>query len=472
MAVLNGLAPDGGLYIPRELPKMPFSAAEAAKMDVYELTARVVSQYISDLPYDSVLRAVREGYIGRFDDERLSPLVPVGGAHVLELWHGPTSAFKDMALCVLPRLMAASREYNNISDELLILTATSGDTGKAALAGFANAPHTRIIVFYPEKGVSEVQKAQMVTQEGENVRVCAVRGDFDDAQRGVKSALSAFGAPGKRASSANSINIGRLAPQAAYYYNAYAELVRSGSIAPGDRVDFIVPTGNFGNILAGYMAKRAGLPVGRLVCASNANDVLCEFLSSGVYNRASRSLIKTDSPSMDILVSSNLERLLFLMAGTGAAEGNAALVRGLMEALRESGRYSVPADMLSRIQEVFLSGSADDAKARETIGRVYREQGYLMDPHTAVAWSVYESMKDELENPVVLSTASPFKFAPAMLAALGEPAIANGFMAMERLSSLTGRRIPAGLASLRSKPALHSDIVDRNGIEGYIKSIL
>lgn len=293
---------------------------------------------------------MRDGYSGKFETEDLTPTVPVAGAHVLELYHGPTSAFKDMALCLLPRLIAASSQACGVKEDVLVLTATSGDTGKAALAGFADAPHTRVMVFYPEGGVSEVQRAQMVTQEGKNVCVCAVRGNFDDAQRGVKDVFARFAGKNVRLSSANSINIGRLAPQVAYYFKAYADLRRAGIVQSGAPADFVVPTGNFGNILAGYIAKRMGLPVGTLVCASNENDVLTEFLQTGVYDRR-RTFHKTASPSMDILVSSNLERLLYF-----ASDGNAPLVAELMRQLAETGMYRVPEALLARIQGEFACG--------------------------------------------------------------------------------------------------------------------
>lgn len=473
LAVLEGLAPDGGLYLPEGLPPSPVALDQLGQMDPYNLTAKVVAALLPDLGEEAVAGAVRKGYEGQFDSAELTPLVPVDGAYVLELWHGPTSAFKDMALCVLPYLMAASRKKNGISEDLLILTATSGDTGKAALSGFAGAPHTRVMVFYPEKGVSQVQKAQMVTQEGENVRVCAVRGDFDDAQRGVKAALGSFSHPGVRATSANSINVGRLAPQAAYYFAAYGRLLAQGAVQPGQKVNFVVPTGNFGNILAGYLAKGMGLPVGKLVCASNENDVLTQFLTTGVYDRAKRSLVKTASPSMDILVSSNLERLLYLLAQKSSPREDGAFVRGLMEQLSREGRYAIPSEMLRRVQEAFCSGRCGDDQAFAAIRSLWEEHGYLMDPHTAVAWRVYDElrMQGTLPGPtVVLSTASPFKFAPAMLQALGKPVPGNGFAAMEALSALTGAPIPRGLTGLKEKPVLHRDVIDPEEMKGYIKN--
>ncbi len=465
-AILQGLAPDGGLYVPEAIPGSGLSPAALPAMDQYALTTHILHKLLPDLSQAAVAAAVRDGYAGKFETEDLTPTVSVGGAHVLELYHGPTSAFKDMALCLLPRLVAAAAERCGAEEDVLVLTATSGDTGKAALAGFADAPRTRVMVFYPEGGVSEVQRAQMVTQEGRNVCVCAVRGNFDDAQRGVKDVFSRFAGKSVRLSSANSINIGRLAPQVAYYFKAYADLCRKGAAAPGAPVDFVVPTGNFGNILAGYIAKRMGLPVGVLVCASNENDVLTEFLTTGVYDRR-RDFHKTASPSMDILVSSNLERLLWFASG-----GDAALVKNLMGELAEKGVYRIPEGLLQRIQREFACGRAGGAAAFEAIRRVWREEGYLMDPHTAVAWQVYESYRAAGRggNPaVILSTASPYKFAPAMLEALGEPVPESGFEAMDRLYCLTKAPVPRQLASLRGKRELHRDVIDPGGMLAYVE---
>lgn len=473
LALLTGLAPDGGLYVPEELPAL-FSAG-LYSLERRELFARVISALIDDIPYERILAAVDAGYGGKFDTPAFCPVVKAGDAHILELWHGPTCAFKDMALCILPHLMNAARAKNGLKEDLVILTATSGDTGKAALAGFADAPHTKIIVFYPDGGVSELQRLQMVTQRGGNVRVCAVRGNFDDAQRGVKAALEGFKHEGLVASSANSINIGRLAPQTAYYFAAYGDMVANGTIEFGREVDFVVPTGNFGNILAGYMAKRMGLPVGKLICASNANDVLYQFLSEGVYDRASRQLIKTASPSMDILISSNLERLLFFMANRGSEAENAALVASFMAQLKETGRYALPNDMLERIRAQFLCGRADDDAAFAAIRDMWQNSRYLMDTHTAVAYSVYAQLKAKglITAPaVVLSTASPFKFAPAMLKALGEYASESGFDAADKLSALTGLAIPAGLSGIRELSVLHTDVIDPAEMGAYIHSVL
>lgn len=475
LALLNGLAPDGGLYITQDIPSI-FSR-ELLVQDKYNLFASVIAALLGDIDRTSILEAVKLGYGGKFDDPSLCPLVNVGGAHIMELWHGPTCAFKDMALCLLPHLMNAARVKNGFEDELVILTATSGDTGKAALAGFADAPHTKIIVFYPEGGVSELQRLQMITQPGKNVRVCAVRGNFDDAQRGVKAALEHFSKPGLTASSANSINIGRLAPQAAYYFAAYGELVASGKIEFGQKVDFVVPTGNFGNILAGYIAKRMGLPVGKLVCASNANDVLYQFLNEGVYDRASRSLIKTASPSMDILISSNLERMLYYAAAQqyGNEQQAAQCVAGLMAELKAHGRYTLDGEIFAQIKAQFLCGRADDNAAFAAIRSVWQNEHYLMDTHTATAYAVYNELKQRgsLDNPaVVLSTASPFKFAPAILNALGQSAGESGFAAADKLAAVTGAPCPQGLEGIRTLPALHNDVIDPGDMAAYINSVL
>ena len=476
-AVLEGLAPDGGLYVPRELDALDFDWRSALRQDVYGMATSVLSALLPE--FRDMPALVRRAYDGKFTTPELTPLVPVGDRFVLELFHGPTSAFKDVALSMLPQLITAAREQEALTDEIVILTATSGDTGKAALAGFCDVPGTRIIVFYPENGVSLVQRAQMVTQEGGNVLVCGVRGNFDDAQTGVKNAFSAcadgtlLAGKGVRLSSANSINIGRLAPQAVYYFKAYAELCRCGRIAAGDPVDFVVPTGNFGDILAGYFAKRMGLPVGTLVCASNRNDVLTDFLHTGVYDRR-RTFYRTSSPSMDILVSSNLERLLYLLCG------DCAEVAGYMEALKTEGVYRVSDAMLSKLHAEFWPGCCDDAKTLATIGEAFRQTGYVMDTHTAVAWNVaaqYEAARCRetgVQDPtrripvVVLSTASPYKFPASVLTALGKTPPAYEFDAIDCLRDLTGIPVPANLAKLRGLPERHRDVIDRGGILNYV----
>ena len=462
-AVLAGIAPDGGLFMPEAIPSMDWQAL--LKEDTLTMSARILSALLPDYPDMDAL--VHRGYAGKFETEELTPVVPVGGRYVLELFRGPTSAFKDVALSLLPLLISEARDILGVKDEMLILTATSGDTGKAALEGFHDVPGTKIIVFYPHGGVSAVQQAQMVTQEGGNVKVCAVRGNFDDTQTGVKKIFAACAEKelaGVRLSSANSINIGRLAPQIVYYFKAYADLVRCGRIQIGEPVHFCVPTGNFGDILAGYFAKRMGLPVGKLICASNRNDVLTEFLSTGVYDKR-RTFYKTTSPSMDILVSSNLERLLSLLTGDDA------YVAGLMKQLNEQGHYKVSDELLKKLKAEFSCGCCDDAAAAETIGRLWAEENYLCDPHTAVAWNVAEQFGKTCSDGapvVVLSTASPYKFPAAVLSALGQKAGEDEFAVMEELHARTGVPVPKNLAALREKPVRHKDVIGREDMLAYV----
>ena len=472
-AVLQGIAPDGGLYVDPDLGRRPFDWKDCLTLPPLGMAERILSHLLPG--YTHMDELVRKAYDGKFDTPDLTPLVPVGEDYVLELFHGPTAAFKDVALSMLPQLVTAAREQEQVRDKIVILTATSGDTGKAALEGFHDVEGTGIIVFFPADGVSPVQQAQMVTQTGANVKVCAVRGNFDDCQSGVKAAFAAINASGElaekglRLSSANSINIGRLAPQVTYYFVAYSELLRRGAVTLGDPVDYVVPTGNFGDILAGYYAKLMGLPVGRLVCASNANRVLTDFLQTGVYDRR-RAFVKTSSPSMDILISSNLERLLFL-----AAEGDTALVASLMAGLSRDGVYTLPPEPMARIRAQFSAGCCDEAQTEETIGRLWREQGYLCDTHTAVAWHVAQAYKRERgagAPVVVLSTASPFKFPATVLRAIGGDCGGDEFAQMERLSELSGLPIPRGLAGLREKEVLHRDVIDREALLDYVRAQL
>ena len=464
-AVLEGIAPDGGLYI-CDPASLDFDWQGALRLDTLSMAAKILSALLPDFP--DMEDIVRKSYAGKFPTADLTPLVPVGDKYVLELYHGPTSAFKDVALSVLPRLIGAAAKAEGMQGDVVILTATSGDTGKAALEGFHDVKGTRIIVFYPYGGVSAVQQAQMVTQTGDNVKVCAVRGNFDDAQTGVKQVFAACKGrdlQGAMLSSANSINIGRLAPQVVYYFRAYGDLVKAGRIAPGDKVNFVVPTGNFGDILAGYFAKAMGLPVGRLVCASNANDVLTEFISTGRYDRR-RPFYKTTSPSMDILVSSNLERLLFLLSR------DSAYVAGLMQQLSADGAYQLSGELLDKLQQDFSCGCCDDQGAADVIGRLWREQHYLCDPHTAVAWSVAEQLDAELRGTgaptVVLSTASPYKFPAAVLSALGRPGSDSEFRMMDELAQLSGVPIPGNLSGLEGRPVLHKDVIDKEAMLDYV----
>ena len=461
-AVLEGLAPDGGLYMPQALPDFDWRSCLTGS--TLDMATAILTALLPDIP--NMPQLVHRAYAGKFETEDLTPTVPAGPFQVLELFRGPTSAFKDVALSMLPQLLTAARDALGVQEEIRILTATSGDTGKAALEGFHDVPGVGICVFYPDGGVSQVQRAQMVTQEGSNVHVCAVRGNFDDAQTGVKQIFAAC--QGKqlpfRLSSANSINIGRLAPQIVYYFRAYRDLLDRGVIQMGQPVNFSVPTGNFGDILAGYLAKQLGLPVGMLLCASNANNVLTDFITTGTYNRR-RPLLKTTSPSMDILVSSNLERLLYLLSQ------DTALVASLMEQLNREGVYTVPEGLLAAIQDQFWAGCCDDSRAEALMGQIWRDHGYLCDPHTAAGWAAaldYTSQTGDTRPMVVLSTASPYKFPAAVLSALGLDATGDGFDQMDRLQAATGIPIPRNLASLRGKPELHTAVIDKEQMLPYV----
>ena len=468
-AVLSGLAPDGGLYVPQQLPKLDVEAC--LKQSTMDMAQTIIGAMLPDIPQMDKL--VKAAYVGKFQTEELTPTVDTGKFTVLELFRGPTSAFKDVALCMLPQLLTAARKTKGMDEEILILTATSGDTGKAALAGFADVPGVKICVFYPQGGVSAVQRAQMVTQEGGNVAVCAVAGNFDDAQTGVKNIFAAA-EDGRlpagnrlRLSTANSINIGRLAPQITYYFKAYADLLNRGQIRMGDPVNFCVPTGNFGDILAGWIAKKLGLPVGKLVCASNANNVLTDFIRTGTYDRR-RPLHKTASPSMDILVSSNLERLLYFLSE------DTALVAKLMQQLNTEGAYTVPDSLKAAINEEFWAGFCGDEEAKQTICRVFREQKYLCDTHTATGWAVAEQYVEQTGDNrpmVVLSTASPYKFPAAVLSALEGGSDLDEFDQMEYLQKITGVEIPGNLKGLREKEERHTGVIEKQAMLEYVMGL-
>lgn len=461
-AVLNGLAPDGGLYVPAQLPKL--DVEKCLSGSTMEMAQTIIGAMLPDVPDMKTL--VKRAYTGKFETTELTPTVDTGKFTVLELFRGPTSAFKDVALCMLPQLLTAARKAKGMQEDITILTATSGDTGKAALAGFADVEGVQICVFYPNGGVSKVQRAQMVTQEGKNVHVCAVEGNFDDAQTGVKNIFAA-GVAGKCLSTANSINIGRLAPQITYYFKAYADLLARGQIKMGDKVNFSVPTGNFGDILAGYLAKKLGLPVGKLICASNANNVLTDFIHTGTYDRR-RPLHKTISPSMDILVSSNLERLLYLMSE------DAQLVNSLMQQLNTEGFYTVPDALKNAISKEFWAGYCDDEKTRATIGKVWAEQHYLCDTHTAAGWAVaedYVAATGDSTPMVVLSTASAYKFPAAVLSSMEDSSEQDEFKQMERLEQLTGVPVPGNLRNLQTRKELHTDVISKDKMHAYVASI-
>ncbi len=470
-AILRGIAADGGLFVDPAIAERPFDWQRCLSLPALGMQSMLLSHLLPGIPDMDTL--VRHAYAGKFETDELTPLVEVGGEYMLELFRGPTAAFKDVALSMLPQLVAAAKEQRGDESQTVVLTATSGDTGKAALEGFHDVPGTRIFVFYPHGGVSAIQRAQMVTQEGQNVTVCAVRGNFDDCQTGVKRAFAALSddaelrARGKALTSANSINIGRLAPQLVYYFLAYARLAESGRIMIGDKVDFVVPTGNFGDILAGWMAKQLGLPVGKLVCASNANRVLTDFFRSGVYDRR-RDFFKTDSPSMDILVSSNLERLLFYVSG-----GDCALVRRCMEELSKQGFYRFPGELMEKLRADFSAYCCSDAEGAEEIGRLWREEGYLCDPHTAVAARAAREYKQDRASDaplVILSTASPYKFPAAVLGAIGGRAEGDEFAQIDELTRLSSVPVPQGLRALRGKSERHGDVIGVGEIIPYIQN--
>ncbi len=468
-AILNGLAPDGGLYVPDDVDALKLNYEEIIGLDYRGMAKAVFGKFFPDFGAERIDAIVERSYENKFSAEEITPLVKVGGGYVLELYHGPTCAFKDVALSALPNLMTVARDMTGFTDEILILTATSGDTGSAALHGFSDVPGTRIIVFYPEGGVSETQRLQMVTQSGKNTCATAVRGNFDDAQSGVKRLFTEIPQPanGVSLSSANSINIGRLVPQVVYYFAAYKALLESGEIKLGDKVSFTVPTGNFGDIMAGYFAMKMGLPVGKLICASNKNDVLTEFLATGHYDRR-RTFYRTTSPSMDILVSSNLERLLYYVCGL---EKN----KKYMRALSEDGEYTIDAEDLAKIKEVFVGIACDDAEGAEAIGRVFAEEKYLMDTHTAIAWRAFEEFAGSDDSAVgaknvVLSTASPYKFTRAVIEALGESVEEADEDNMLKLERVTGVTIPAPLAGIFSKEIKHKDVIECSDMKSYVVS--
>jgi len=466
-AIAEGISPEGGLYVPSEFPALTAADIEMLlPLSYKERATRVLSRFLNDFTGDEVAECCTAAYGERFDTPAVAPLHDLGdGRYVQELWHGPTCAFKDMALQILPHLMRVSVGKTNPDEQIVILVATSGDTGKAALEGFKDAPNTKILVFYPVDGVSEMQRFQMITQEGDNVGVCAIRGNFDDAQTGVKAIFTddavkaKLAENGMRFSSANSINWGRLVPQIVYYISAYCDLVAEKKIQNGDPINVVVPTGNFGNILACYYAKRMGLPVNKLICASNRNRVLTDFFETGVYD-CNRPFYTTTSPSMDILVSSNLERLLYHLSGNNSAE-----ISELMNSLKAEKKYTVSDAVRTAVQQQFVGGCADDKQVAETIKSLFDESGYLCDTHTAVAVTVYENYRrntGDTTPTVIASTASPYKFAPAILEALGGAESETPYEQLAELNQKTGLKIPQPLGSLRDKAVRFTGVCDND----------
>lgn len=464
-AVLAGLARDGGLLVPERIPKLTRQERKAlCSMDYAQRAQTILGKFFEDMP--ALADCAAQAYAGF--EVPVKPVAP--GAWVLELWHGPTAAFKDLALQFLPRALAAAKKQRGVTTETLILVATSGDTGGAALAGFAGVEGTRVAAFYPARGVSDVQRLQMETQRAGNAFGIAVDGNFDDAQRGVKAifadetAREYFLGRGVELSSANSINWGRLAPQIVYYFSAWCDMVNAGELSEDETLDFVVPTGNFGNILSGWYAGQMGLPIGKLVCASNRNRVLTDFFEKGVYD-ARRQFYKTISPSMDILVSSNLERLLYELSGR-----DAAAVRRMMAALKDRGIYGVDDAIMAGMGNLFAAGCADDEATKATIHWVWDAYGYLLDPHTAVAWNVWE--KNRGNKAVIVSTASPYKFAADVLSALGQSAPADARGQCAALSQLTGTDIPGSIAGLWGQPKGNVDRCDKLAMLDAVKRIL
>lgn len=471
-AIVHGLAPDGGLFVPEELPQLSLAQIEAlSKTDYRGRAEEILSLFLDEFDRAEIKRIVSAAYDDNFDDAAIAPLHRIDGkTAVLELWHGPTCAFKDMALQILPHLLTASLKKCGEMRKVCILVATSGDTGKAALEGFADVEDTKILVFYPHNGVSDVQKLQMVTQRGKNVSVAAVNGNFDDAQTGVKTLFSdtelaqELSDKGWFLSSANSINWGRLLPQIVYYFSAYCDLLNSNGLKLGDAVDFAVPTGNFGDILACWYAKRMGLPVGKLICASNENDVLADFFKTGTYDR-NRAFHTTISPSMDILVSSNLERLLYSVCGDDK------LVSEYMRRLSEKGSYTVSDAIFKVLSDNFVGGFCTDADTKATIAEVYNEHGYLIDTHTAVAYKLMQEYKTDRQT-VVVSTASPFKFCDSVLDALGEKADDSGVKLIEKLASFTGNAAPAPLCGLDKRLVRFETVIEKQAMKQTVTEFL
>lgn len=479
-AIAHGISEEGGLFIPVEIPKISKDDInELVGMDYIGRAKKILSLYLTDFSEDEIDYCVNGAYAkGKFSDEKIAPLHTLSDkAEILELWKGPTCAFKDMALQLLPYLLTVAAKKSAPDKKIVILVATSGDTGKAALEGFKDVPGTKILVFYPEDGVSPMQKLQMITQEGENVGVCAIEGNFDDAQNGVKAIFTdkevakKLDGMGMMFSSANSINWGRLVPQIVYYVSAYCDMLSKGKIKMGDEINVVVPTGNFGNILAAYYAKEMGVPIKKLICASNSNDVLTEFLKTGVYNRI-RDFYTTISPSMDILISSNLERLLFLLSSMDDVKVNT-----WMKELKESGKYRVGDEVLSKIKAVFEAGCCNDEKTKATIAEVFEEKKYLCDTHTAVAVAVYEDYIAQCGDSiptVIASTANPFKFSASVLDAI-RPGMTEGMNEFDMVLGLhveTGADCPPQLANLKDKTPRFTGCCKKEDMEKVVFDML
>lgn len=474
-AILKGLAEDGGLFVPTELPKLDVTMDELKTMSYQETAYVVMKQFLTDFTEEELKYCINSAYDSKFDTEVIAPLVKVGDTYHLELFHGATIAFKDMALSILPHLLTTAAKKNNVTKDIVILTATSGDTGKAALAGFADVPGTKIIVFYPKNGVSKVQELQMVTQKGDNTSVVAIHGNFDNAQSGVKALFEdkelekELSDAGYQFSSANSINIGRLVPQVVYYVYAYAKLLENEEIENGEEINVTVPTGNFGNILAAYYAKQMGVPIAKLICASNENKVLFDFFKTGKYDR-NREFVLTSSPSMDILISSNLERLIYTIAGQDAKKNSE-----LMEALKIDGVYEITPEMKEKLSD-FEGGYSTEEETKETIGGTYKSTGYVMDTHTAVAAHVSRAYRDaskDQKKMLVASTASPYKFARSVMTAIDEKYDElEEFALIDELEKVSGVAIPNAIEEIRNAQIRHTKECDVDKMKEAVKEIL
>ena len=474
-AILKGLADDGGLFMPVSIPKLDVTLNELKDMTYQETAYAVMKQFLTDFTEEELKTCINKAYDEKFDTEEIAPLVKAGETYYLELFHGATIAFKDMALSILPHLLTTSAKKNQVKNDIVILTATSGDTGKAALAGFADVEGTKIIVFYPKNGVSKVQELQMVTQKGANTAVVAIHGNFDCAQSGVKAIFEdkefakEVEEAGYQFSSANSINIGRLVPQVVYYVYAYAKLLQNEEITEGEEINVVVPTGNFGNILAAYFAKQMGIPVKKLICASNENKVLFDFFQSGTYDK-NREFILTNSPSMDILISSNLERLIYLIAGENAEKNSE-----LMKSLKTEGVYTLTEDMRANLKD-FASGYATEQEVRDIIKEVYGQTGYVIDTHTAVAAKVakeYTAMSEDNCKTVIASTASPYKFARSVMTSIDEKYDAlEEFDLIDELAKVSMVEIPNAIEEIRNAEILHTRECDTDKMKEAVREIL
>lgn len=474
-AILKGLASDGGLFVPVSLPKLSVDIEELKNMSYQEVAYIVMKEFLTDFTEEELKNCIAKAYDSKFDTEEIAPIVKADGAYYLELFHGATIAFKDMALSILPHLLTTSAKKNNVKNEIVILTATSGDTGKAALAGFADVENTRIVVFYPKGGVSPIQEKQMVTQKGANTHVVGIKGNFDQAQSGVKAIFGnkelekELDAAGFQFSSANSINIGRLVPQVVYYVYSYAKLLAEGEIENGEKINVVVPTGNFGNILAAYYAKNMGLPIDKLICASNDNKVLYDFFETGSYDK-NREFILTTSPSMDILISSNLERLIYKIAGCDAAKN-----KELMTALSTAGKYEITDDMKAELKD-FYGNYANEAETADIIKAIYEDTGYVIDTHTAVAAKVYKKYKEatgDTTKSVIASTASPYKFTRSVMNAIDPKYDAMGdFELVDELSRIGNVAVPNAIEEIRTAPVLHDTVVEVDEMTDAVKKFL